>query len=1628
MVKLLKNNIQSPHTLHCFFFVPLSLGGIKIIQVRKLKMQKMIIQRMNNKSKRRWVGMVTFAALLFLLFLPAPAVFAVCDLSTNFKIYVPPNNKDTGGKVFLVITAFSDKTVINVVDEMEDGDEDDSFSNVNLNAGQSFIVAFSEGSVNDDSRGKWDGDYFTITSNHPVSVMQATLSTYEHDWLPAENKTMRGKKFIFYNPESGDSPNEVNLFAYTNGTDIAIYDITSTPLLSSGTSAVNWELKTLLLTTSLEQGEDLISIKGLGINLLEAGHTYVVLASKPVTAQFGALVDEPRDGGGFVPSANGSAVGDLFYFYVPGEPKNKEIRILSFEDNAQVRLSGWNNGNWTLIQEMQLDELDHADWVSNAEGYELFKLVSTTGENVSVFESNWLETSNEPGTADITTFATSEFGYGAGTRFICYMPPPGDESFVTNQGTRYSHLFLYGHYPKTNVQIFDTDSHGSKIIQNIQLEKDQYFDFRINVEKYNSIYNGDGNPKSGPDRPYLTVVSDHRIAVMITDWNDNWFTFGTGVLLPLPKIKYSVNPVYIDQPVTAVFYGILDNFGDAALSGCEMKLTLPDGVEYLTSTWPKGDTATIEINAATGVTTIIWDNFNLSDQEAVSYSITARVTDIDKGQPFGTDKAFFSNVVAGGYSQGDYYETSDHAAIFVSQDVPLLPPINLEAVAGNHIIKVEWERSPSEDVVGYHLFRSLNSAIGFEKINQNLIVDTTFVDYNVTNGLTYYYYVVAVNSLSEQSAQSNIDDATPTDEQPGIMPPVLLSAIPDSANKSIELIWTILSKQFLNGFRLYRSETSGAGYVKIAELSKDDTSYVDTQIDYNQRYYYVVKAYDTEASETEYSNELSIFIKQIIIPVLVRVTPDSMNKSIEIIWTVSYSDELTAFSVYRRSINDTVYRRMAYLPVSDTTYVDYLVVCNHEYYYVIQAHLNDGTATPNSNELSTRIYQLPVPQLLEIIPDSVSKSIRLNWTIEYRLLIRNFNIYRKDSLNGDFNYLGQVLSVDTSYVDTQVEFGRKYYYVITAIDLNGAESLFSNILVTQMNKSISVQLVSALPDSESCAIQLSWTVTSTVNVLGFVIYRSDQSGSGYEAVGAVNSAHFAYPDQTAACNQTYYYAVTCILADGTETPVSNELPVVNDNIFSLSLLQILPDSASKAIKLVWAAYPSTEIIGYGVYRSEQSGAGYQQIAQVDTSDTTFIDVTVNYGKTYYYVVTALFRNGSETEYSNELFANIEQAAVLQLLQVTSDSTAKSMRIVWSVTNRTGILSFGIYRGETSGVGFQRIAQVVALDTFYLDLAVDYGTRYYYVVSIFFLNGTESPYSNELSGMINLAPTLELLQVLPDSAQKALKLFWTASRRSELNKFGVYRSDQSGSGYASIAQVLAVDTVFMDFGVNYNQDYFYVVTAYDNQNKESAYSNEISGNIFSLPTPVLLTVTPDSVQNALNLKWKVSFPEVITGFRLYRSTDGENFEFLAEQLKDSLIFTDTEIQPGVRYIYAVTGLGTAGQESPFSNTLCGMIIGEPETKTGNDIIYSYPNPCEDKDCEDIHFRFQLQNDAQVSIRIFDLAGDFVHELNGEAVAGQYGELVWNIVGMGSDVYIVIFQAKEFATNYEFRQISKIAIIK
>jgi fibronectin type 3 domain-containing protein len=193
---------------------------------------------------------------------------------------------------------------------------------------------------------------------------------------------------------------------------------------------------------------------------------------------------------------------------------------------------------------------------------------------------------------------------------------------------------------------------------------------------------------------------------------------------------------------------------------------------------------------------------------------------------------------------------SNEANAITGKAVPNAPE-DLEAVSiSTSKIKLTWEdESDNEDGFKIERKKSGGSYSQIATVGKNV---TTYTSSGLANDTRYYYRVRAYNEAGN-SSYSNEASAVTGDDEDKPDRPRDLEAVSISTSK-IKLTWEDESDNE-DGFKIERKK-SGGSYSQIATVGKNVTSYTNSGLANDTRYYYRVRAYN-EAGNSSYSNEAS---------------------------------------------------------------------------------------------------------------------------------------------------------------------------------------------------------------------------------------------------------------------------------------------------------------------------------------------------------------------------------------------------------------------------------------------------------------------------------------------------------------------------------------------------------------------------------------------------------------------------------------------------------------------------------------------------------------------------------------------------------------------------------------------------
>ncbi|NYT12787.1 MAG: hypothetical protein GKC03_09635, partial [Methanomassiliicoccales archaeon] len=280
-------------------------------------------------------------------------------------------------------------------------------------------------------------------------------------------------------------------------------------------------------------------------------------------------------------------------------------------------------------------------------------------------------------------------------------------------------------------------------------------------------------------------------------------------------------------------------------------------------------------------------------------------------------------------------------------------PGDLMATPGDTRIMLSWsppEEDGGSEILNYAIYRGTTS----ESETLLLVIGNVlyYTDTGLTNGLTYYYKVSAINAIGEGPLSSEVN-ATPFAPTTPSRP---LSPQAQAGDSYVLVTWMVPSDDggsSISGYNIYRG-TSSTSLQLLADLGIVQ-EYNDTSVTNGVTYYYEVAAVN-DLGEGQLSDMVNATPQATTVPTVPSAPQDPQCSSgdgyVMIAWDVPADDggcEITCYNVYRGNDSDNL-TLLATVPHPGTSYNDTSVENGHTYYYTITA-VNDEGESPQSTTI-----------------------------------------------------------------------------------------------------------------------------------------------------------------------------------------------------------------------------------------------------------------------------------------------------------------------------------------------------------------------------------------------------------------------------------------------------------------------------------------------------------------------------------------------------------------------------------------------------------------------------------------------------------------------------------------------------
>ncbi len=378
----------------------------------------------------------------------------------------------------------------------------------------------------------------------------------------------------------------------------------------------------------------------------------------------------------------------------------------------------------------------------------------------------------------------------------------------------------------------------------------------------------------------------------------------------------------------------------------------------------------------------------------------------------------------------------------------------------------------------------------------------------------------------------------------------------------------------------------------------------------------------------------------------------------------------------------------------------------------------------------------------------------------------------------------------------------------------------------------------------------------------------------------------------------------------------------------------------RQVLLRWDANTERDLVGYKIYRSGSPNSEFQQVAKA--IENRVVDTGLENGRTYYYKIVALDRDSLESEMSSVAFATTAMASDVPG-NVEAEPDVRSIRLAWSSSSQSNecglkLKGYRIWRSDSEEGNYEIIAEIGPIKPLFRDTKLMDGTTYFYRISAYSENGSESRGSIPVSGCTVRIPTGLRAE---GGLARRVSLRWDMHPHEGVKGYKIYGSTDRERSFVEIEDITSRKKTVYYYQkkkdgrqLEDNATYYFYISAYNREKAETGGSLVVSASTKPLPqSPAGLEALNNRAKEVI-LRWNENSEGGIKEYRLFRAyyPDGD-FEKIVALTGQEAYYVDKNLEDGTMYRYKVQAMDIDGLESPQSEIVVAITRSLPTKPSG-----------------------------------------------------------------------------------------------
>lgn len=303
-------------------------------------------------------------------------------------------------------------------------------------------------------------------------------------------------------------------------------------------------------------------------------------------------------------------------------------------------------------------------------------------------------------------------------------------------------------------------------------------------------------------------------------------------------------------------------------------------------------------------------------------------------------------------------------------------------------------------------------------------------------------------------------------------------------------------------------------------------------------------------------------------------------------------------------------------------------------------------------------------------------------------------------------------------------------------------------------------------------------------------------------------------DYDVAYEDNIHAGIAEIVVTGKNTYVGEKR--VTFNIVLAAPTSVESSASYNSIKLSWSKVNGAD--GYAIYRSTSKSSGFACVKTVESgSTTTYTDGGLSCGKTYYYKVAAVSKNGDDKVmglYSTAKKQKVQPGKAT--ITKVGRQTYKTLKVTWKKVS--GASEYRIYRSTSKNGEYKKVGTVKNGKLSFVDKTCSCGKKYYYKVRAY-RSKTGGIMSDQKSGCTRPAK----VSISGNTTYNSTKITLKWKKATGAAGYEVYRATNKKGTYKKIKTITSGKTVsWTNKGLKKKTVYYYKVRSYKKIDGKTLY--------------------------------------------------------------------------------------------------------------------------------------------------------------------------------------------------------------